>query len=542
MRNRIALRSVRAKLAALVGLSSVLALIAVPVQWLTFRADHLRMVEERGSDANSTIRRDLDDDATDLAVTVASAASAWRLSAGDSLESVERAVSSSRKYYPEHRVFLVSTSGAVTASYGDDGAHPTTMARPAMNGTVSEPCAGRGSVSTRVVEDVVEKGWVVGCIAVDAERLDDESKKLGFELAVVNLDGTVGDRSSRFPIPKGNRAVTSTASIQYDRRSWALARLEPSGSEHGVPLRLVAASDVTAERERLLWGVGRTFAILLTAAVIAFLIGGRLAHTMSRALGEISNAFRNLARQEYVHVENVETGDELEDLAHGFNMMVEGLKERDNLRVTFGKYMTASLADHILRGEVKLGGETLRATIVFTDIRGFTTLSEHMEPQALVALLNEYFTRMVAIILEEGGVVDKYVGDAIMAVFGAPIPDPADADRAVRSAIRMRASLAELNESLAKRGLPRIETGIGIHTGDVVAGNIGSEQRMEYTVIGDAVNVASRLEGMTKSVGAPVLISAETESALRQPVALRQVGEVQVRGRTEPLSVFAIDG
>lgn len=540
MRNPIALRSVRAKLAALVGLSSVLALIAVPVQWLTFRADHLRMVEERGSDANSTIRRDFDDDATDLAVTVASAASAWRL--GNSLEAVERAVSSSRKYYPEHHVFLVSTSGAVMASYGGDGPHPTTMDRPPTSGAAFEPCAGRGSVSTRAVEDVAEKGWVVGCIAVDPARLDDESKKLGFELAIVNLDGTIGDRSSRFPIPKGNRAVTSTDLVEYDGRSWAIARLEPSGSEHGLPLRLAAASDVTAERDRLVWGVGRTFAILLTAAVITFLIGGRLARTMSRALGEISNAFRTLARQEYVHVENVETGDELEDLARGFNTMVEGLKERDNLRVTFGKYMTASLADHILRGEVKLGGETLRATILFTDIRGFTTLSEHMEPQALVALLNEYFTRMVAIILEEGGVVDKYVGDAIMAVFGAPIPDPADADRAVRSAIRMRASLAELNESLAERGLPRIETGIGIHTGDVVAGNIGSEQRMEYTVIGDAVNVASRLEGMTKSVGAPIIVSAETESALRQSVALRRVGEVQVRGRTEPLSVFAIDG
>ena len=132
------------------------------------------------------------------------------------------------------------------------------------------------------------------------------------------------------------------------------------------------------------------------------------------------------------------TGDELEALASGFNTMVDGLKERDKLRTTFGKYMTASVIEHLLAGKVALGGESLKVTILFTDIRSFTTISEKMDPQQLVGLLNEYFTEMVGIVMEEDGVVDKYIGDAIMAVFGAPVPKPDDAVNAVRAAVRMR--------------------------------------------------------------------------------------------------------
>ena len=207
----------------------------------------------------------------------------------------------------------------------------------------------------------------------------------------------------------------------------------------------------------------------------------------------------------------VKTGDELEDLAIGFNRMVDGLKERDNLRTTFGKYMTSSVMDHLLAGKVALGGESLRVTILFSDIRSFTTISESMDPQHLVALLNEYFTEMVSIVMDEGGVVDKYIGDAIMAVFGAPVPKPEDAVNAVRAAVRMRRALRTLNERLdIARDIAPLRTGIGIHTGEVVAGNIGSERRMEYTVIGDAVNLASRLESSTKELGVDRRSSART--------------------------------
>jgi adenylate cyclase len=222
--------------------------------------------------------------------------------------------------------------------------------------------------------------------------------------------------------------------------------------------------------------------------------------------------------------------------------MVDGLKERDHLRATFGKYMTASVMDHLMAGKVALGGETLTVTILFTDIRSFTTISEKMDAQALVGLLNEYFTEMVGIVISEDGVVDKYIGDAIMCVFGAPVPKPDDAVRAVRAAVRMRGALVHLNDRLASRGLGPLRTGIGIHTGEVVAGNIGSEARMEYTVIGDPVNVASRLESNTKDLGVNLLISDDTWALVKDHIDARPMKELTVKGRARPVLTYEVLG
>jgi adenylate cyclase len=181
-------------------------------------------------------------------------------------------------------------------------------------------------------------------------------------------------------------------------------------------------------------------------------------------------------------------------------------------------------------------------TILFSDIRSFTTMSEAMEAHALVALLNEYFTEMVAIVIQEDGVVDKYIGDAIMAVFGAPVPKADDAVRAVRAAVRMRKALLHLNERLVARGVEPLRTGIGIHSGEVVAGNIGSERRMEYTVIGDAVNLASRLESATKDEGADILVSEDTYALVRDSVEARPVRELTVKGRAQPVMTYEVLG
>jgi adenylate cyclase len=165
-----------------------------------------------------------------------------------------------------------------------------------------------------------------------------------------------------------------------------------------------------------------------------------------------------------------------------------------------------------------------------------------MDPQQLVALLNEYFTEMVGIVMQENGVVDKYIGDAIMAVFGAPVPKPEDAVNAVRAAVRMRRALGQLNERLGARGLSPLRTGIGIHTGVVIAGNIGSEKRMEYTVIGDAVNLASRLETSTKELGVNVLISEDTYERTKSAIEARPVREITVKGRTQPIMTYEVIG
>jgi adenylate cyclase len=222
--------------------------------------------------------------------------------------------------------------------------------------------------------------------------------------------------------------------------------------------------------------------------------------------------------------------------------MVDGLKERDRLKTTMGKYMTASVIEHLMSGKVQLGGETLPVTILFSDIRSFTTISEKMNAQELVGLLNEYFTEMVGIVMDNEGVVDKYIGDAIMAVFGAPVPKKNDAIHAVLAAVRMRVALKKLNARLAERGIPALRTGIGIHTGEVVAGNIGSERRMEYTVIGDAVNLASRLESNTKDLGVNVLISEDTWKLVKDAVVARPVKEITVKGRKQPVMTYEVVG
>jgi adenylate cyclase len=282
--------------------------------------------------------------------------------------------------------------------------------------------------------------------------------------------------------------------------------------------------------------------LLLGVALLSAWAGWSVASVMSRALNRVNRALKLLENHEYVRVDALKTGDELEDLATGFNHMIEALQKAEELRAKFGKYMTETLIQHLESNKVALGGATLEVTILFTDIRSFTTISEKMDAQSLVGLLNEYFTEMVGIIMDEHGVVDKYIGDAIMAVFGAPVSKADDALRAVRAAVKMRAALAHLNERLAARGIAPLRTGIGIHTGEVVAGNIGSDRRLEYTVIGDAVNLASRLESNTKELGVNVLVSEDTYNKVKSKVVGKPVKEITVKGRAQPVMTYEITG
>jgi adenylate cyclase len=220
--------------------------------------------------------------------------------------------------------------------------------------------------------------------------------------------------------------------------------------------------------------------------------------------------------------------------------MVDGLQERDKLRTTMGKYMTSEVLEHVMAGEVELGGKSLDVTILFCDLRDFTTLSEKRSAHEIVGLLNEYFTVMVDVVMSEGGVVDKYIGDNIMAVFGAPVSRPDDALRAVRAAVKMREALVALNAGFAARGLPPLRFGIGLHTGEVVAGNIGSARRMEYTVIGDAVNLASRLESKTKELGTDILISDATYQQAKVGIEAEASGEIKVKGREQAVAIYKV--
>lgn len=227
----------------------------------------------------------------------------------------------------------------------------------------------------------------------------------------------------------------------------------------------------------------------------------------------------------------------------GCTVIIDDITEEKRMRATMARYMTAQVAEQVLAaGESVLGGRSQNVTVLFSDIRGFTGIAEQLGAQETVSLLNAYFTEMVEIVFEHQGILDKYIGDAIMAVFGAPFASPRDADNAVKVAIRMQRALAAFNARRRAQGQAELEVRIGINSGDVVAGNIGSVRRMDYTVVGDGVNVAARLESANKQLGTRILISGSTREQLRDYYRLREIDLLQVSGKREPVPVFEVRG
>ena len=298
----------------------------------------------------------------------------------------------------------------------------------------------------------------------------------------------------------------------------------------------------------------RPLTVLYENAVMSAVIVGLLfsiiallfAQIFLRPIRRLMASAQAVTRGDYDHARvSVVTQDEMGKLSETFNGMIDGVRARERERDIFGRVVSPEVREKLLSGQLSLGGENRRVSVLFSDIRGFSTMSEKMSPQDVVALLNDYLTEMTEAVRPWGGYVNNFIGDAIVVVFGAP-GDRAEIEwSAVGAALDMKARLEALNRRRAALDDAPLATGIGISTGKVVAGQVGSLERFLYTVIGDAVNVAARLETMTKDVaGNPILINGATYEGIRHRdgLVVDDLGPLAVKGRVEPVHVYGVHG
>jgi adenylate cyclase len=334
--------------------------------------------------------------------------------------------------------------------------------------------------------------------------------------------GWVPDRSVTLPLA-GEGFVTLVTSLEAGTNP-VVAVLQRSLPEALAPFRRLRAVLLG------LFGGG----VLLTA-----IAAQRIARLVTRPVLEIAARARRVEEGDYGEPLRIRQQDELGQLAVSFNRMVQGLAERDRVRGLLGLVVSPAVAHELLTKAIALGGEERDVTVLFADIRDFTSLSEQRSPQEILALLNSYLTCVTAVVEANGGVVDKYIGDGMMALFGAPLSHPDDASRAVRTALQMIAAVGAWNRERDPLKQETIRIGIGIHTGRAVAGNMGSATRLNYTVIGDAVNLASRLEELSKTYGTAIVASMATRESA-PGFDYREIDRVRVRGRDAEVTIFEV--
>jgi len=268
-----------------------------------------------------------------------------------------------------------------------------------------------------------------------------------------------------------------------------------------------------------------------------------LYRSIQRPIDELVKKMERLAGGDFEVKTTVLSSDEIGKLKYNFNLMIDGLTDREKLRETFGKYVSIEIAKHLIEtNKIDLGGEDIYATVLFSDIRNFTSMSEKMSAREVVDFLNEYFSYISEPILNNHGVINKFIGDAVMAIYSPHLGSADHIADAVRSAVGMREKLKEFNAS-KKYGF-EVRFGVGVHTGMLVAGNIGTKSRLEYTFIGDTVNVASRIETENKSFGTDILISGHVadnlDAGLKSMLSLEKCPPISVKGKEKPVQLYKI--
>jgi adenylate cyclase len=279
--------------------------------------------------------------------------------------------------------------------------------------------------------------------------------------------------------------------------------------------------------------------IILNLSILVVLIYSK---KLTRPILKLVEASKKIEKGDF-HVEIEESsGDEIGVLTRSFTNMAKGLSERDKIKDAFGKFVNSEIAEKALQGEIELGGSRRECTIFFSDIRNFTSISEGMEPEDVVEFLNKYMTKMVGCVNAKSGIVDKFIGDSIMAVWGAINTTKNDTESAIDAALLMRSALLELNEKRKSTKQPFIRIGIGINTGAAIAGQIGSEERLEFTVIGDSVNLASRIEALNKDFDTDILVSESSYEKVKTLYSFVKMKSISVKGKKKPQVIYAVLG
>ncbi len=452
-------------------------------------------------------------------------------------------------------VFTDPTPRAVLTVHGHrpmSGVDPVTvtpLAAEVLAGASPEALAYRvvgGQLYTVSTQLIQLAGRAIGTISFGLPLRNDDaqgvSDLVGAQVCYV-VAGTcaAGSRRARAQLGAALAQVAGHAGpmeVRADGNTWSI-RAEPlmaGDAAEGYRVIAVPLDGVLAPFTRisnaLLVGGGAALAISLLLGIV-------LSRGLTRPVRDLVYATGRVAEGDYeAHVAET-SRDEMGTLARAFNDMTRGLLLKERYRSVLHKVVSREVAEELMSGDVELGGENRDVTVLFADIRGFTSLTTGMEPQRVIGLLNECMERLSAAVEQEGGVVDKYVGDEIMAVFGAPVAQEDHATRGALSAVRMRRAIEELNAVRAARGESALGLGVGINSGPVVAGNMGSRARLNYTVLGETVNLAARL--CAAAAPGEILLTARTHALSAACVRAAPTGARTFRGFARDIEVFALE-
>jgi len=331
--------------------------------------------------------------------------------------------------------------------------------------------------------------------------------------------------------------------IYRDERGRWISAFAPILDRTGRPVAVLAVDysvDIYLSR---LNDLVLTILYAAAAGALATLVLGLVfARQLTRPISALTAGVTRVAGGDLSRTLPVRSRDEVGQLTRAFNQMQDGLRQRDFIRSAFGRYVSPEVAETLLASPegLRFGGEKRMITVLMSDLRGYTRFAEQGDPAMVMDVLNGYLARMTDIIIEHGGTINEFIGDAIFAVFGAPLPHADHAERAAGAALAMQRAMARVNRDHAARGLPPFDMGIGLNTGEAVVGNIGSEQRAKYAVVGSAVNVAARVEGAT--VGGQVFVTAATYEGIRALADVAAPVTVALKGLSEPLALYELRG